>query len=589
VGALRAGRAQGFRVTGANADRHPQVLPLTSAEPDNPTRATPLGRLFEAVIERQSDEIIRCRAQGGFFVFGGILALASLLLPHSARVMEAGVLALGSFACVSGALLLLVPQIMPPRLLTFVLLGGNILVSTGIYFSQSTTSVYALLYVWVAFQAAYFFPHRHAAAHVAATGVTYALALESVPGADRDQRWLLLFGVVVVIALMVAVLRERVDRLIARLADAARTDALTGLLNRRGFQELMEVETERALRSSRPLAIIVGDLDHFKHLNDRFGHAAGDLALRRFAEVASSASRRIDAVARIGGEEFALLLPETEQHAAYLLAERLRRAVKEPSPAGEGDLPTVSFGVASFPTHASDAEALMHAADQALYAAKAMGRDRSVIYNPEVLASVLGGRLDPVAGNEHLSAVLVLAETLDLRDSGTSSHSQTVGRLAALIAKALGLDDARVERIRLAGILHDIGKIGIPDWILHKPGKLDEAEWAEVRKHPEMGARIAASAKLDDISEWILCHHERVDGRGYPGGLPADEIPVEAKILAVADAYEAMTAERVYKHAMPAEAAERELRDQSGTQFDAAVVDALMAAIAVQSVPQRTG
>jgi diguanylate cyclase (GGDEF)-like protein/putative nucleotidyltransferase with HDIG domain len=554
---------------------------LPSPEPN--IRASALGRFFEAAIERQSEEDVRTRAQGGFFVFGGILALVSLVLPHAANVIDGGIVALGATACLSGTVLLVLPQLMPPRLLTFVLLCGSLLISFGIYFTQSTGSVYALLYVWVGFQAAYFFSHRHAAAHVAVTGVTYAFALASVPGSDRGQRWLLLFGVVVVIALMVAVLRERVDRLIARLADAARTDALTGLLNRRGFQELMEIETERALRSARPLAIIVGDLDHFKHLNDRFGHAAGDLALRRFGEIASSASRRIDAVARIGGEEFALLLPDTEQHAAYLLAERLRRAVKEPGV--DGELPSVSFGVASFPTHAADAEALMHAADQALYAAKAMGRDRSVIYNPEVLASVLGGNLEPVAGNEHLSAVLVLAETLDLRDSGTASHSQTVGRLAALIAKALGFDDARVERIRLAGMLHDIGKIGIPDWILHKPGKLDEAEWAEIKKHPEMGARIAASAKLDDISEWILCHHERVDGRGYPAGLPADEIPVEARILAVADAYEAMTSDRVYRRAMPASDAERELCDQSGSQFDAEVVDALLSAIAVAPAP----
>ena len=544
------------------------------------TRASALNRFFEAVIERQSEETVRTRAQGGFFVFGGVLALVSLLLPHSARVMDLGIAGLGTFACLSGLVMLVVPQVLPHQLLTFVLLCGSLLISFGIYFTQSTASVYALLYVWVGFQAAYFLPRRDVIGHLAATGITYALALDSVPGSDRAQRWLLLFGVVVVIALMVAVLRERVNRLIARLADAARTDPLTGLLNRRGFQELMEIETERALRSTRPLAILVGDLDHFKHLNDRLGHAAGDLALRRFGEIASSASRRIDAVARIGGEEFALLLPDTEQHAAYLLAERLRRAVKEPGV--DGELPSVSFGVASFPTHAADAEALMHAADQALYAAKAMGRDRSVIYNPEVLASVLGGDLDPVAGNEHLSAVLVLAETLDLRDSGTASHSQTVGRLAALISKSLGFEDTRVERIRLAGMLHDIGKIGIPDWILHKPGKLDDAEWAEIRKHPEMGARIAASAKLDDISEWILCHHERVDGRGYPGGLPASEIPVEAKILAVADAYEAMTSDRVYRRAMPAADAERELRDEAGAQFDAAVVDALLSAIAVE-------
>src|SRR3954463_1131551 len=426
-------------------------MPVSAPEANN--RAPALSRFFEAVIERQSEENVRTRAQGGFFVFGGVLALASLLLPHSSHVIDVGIAGLGASACLSGLVMLLMPQIMPPQLLTLVLLCGSVLISFGIYFTQSTGSVYALLYVWVGFQAAYFFPPHHVIGHVAVTGITYALALASVPGSDRAQRWLLLFGVVVVIALMAAVLRERVNRLIARLADAARTDPLTGLLNRRGLQELMEVETERALRSSRPLAIVVGDLDHFKHLNDRFGHAAGDLALMRFADIATQASRRIDAVARIGGEEFALLLPDTEQHAAYLLAERLRRAVKEPSAGktGETDLPTVSFGVASFPTHAADAEALMHAADQALYAAKAMGRDRSVIYNPEVLASVLGGDLDPVAGNEHLSAVLVLAETLDLRDSGTASHSQTVGRLSALIAKALGFDDARVERIRLAG------------------------------------------------------------------------------------------------------------------------------------------
>jgi two-component system, cell cycle response regulator len=559
--------------------------------PDSPARSQPAYRRFyEAIVERQSEETVRTRAQGGFFVFGGILALVSLLLPHAAAVMVPAIAALGALACVSGVVLLFAPQILPPQLLTAVLACGNLLVSVGIYFSQSTASVYALLQVWVAFQAAYFFPRRHAAVHVTAIGVTYAIVLQTVPGGDRAQRWLVLFGTVAVIALMVSILRERVERLIAKLADAARTDPLTGLLNRRGFQELMEVETERALRSSRPLAILVGDLDHFKHLNDRFGHAAGDCALKRFAEIATLASRRIDAVARIGGEEFALLLPDTEQHAAYLLAERLRRSVKEPSAQaqGEGELPTVSFGVASFPTHAADAAALMHAADQALYAAKAMGRDRSVIYNPEVLANVLGGNLEPVAGNEHLAAVLVLAETLDLRDSGTASHSQTVGRLAALIAKALAFDDGRVERIRLAGMLHDIGKIGTPDWILHKPGKLDESEWTEIRKHPEMGARIAASAKLDEISEWILCHHERVDGSGYPAGLPAGEIPVEARILAVADAYEAMTAERVYRRAMPAAEAEAELRRQSGSQFDAEVVDALLSAIAVEQ-PAATG
>ncbi len=551
-----------------------------TSEPPETRHPRALRRFSEAVIERMSEETVRCRSLGGLFFSGGVLASTSLLLPHPSQVVDAAVLTLGLIACVTGAFMLLVPQLVPSWALAPVLVLGTALITLAVCFTQSSSSVYALLYVWVGFDAAYFFPRRQAITQIATIGVAYAVALAVVPGHDRAERWLLLFGTVLVASLLVGILRERVERLISTLADAARTDALTGLLNRRGFQELMEIETERALRSQRPLAIIVGDLDHFKHLNDRSGHAAGDLALRRFAEIATAASRRIDAVARIGGEEFALLLPDTEQHAAYLLAERLRRAVKEPSV--DGNLPTVSFGVASFPSHAPDAEALMLAADQALYAAKALGRDRCVIYNPEVLASVLGGHVDPEAGNEHLSAVLVLAETLDLRDSGTSSHSQTVGRLAALIAKSLGFEDRRVERIRLAGILHDIGKIGIPDWILHKPGKLVEAEWAEIRKHPEMGARIAASAKLDDISEWILSHHERVDGRGYPRRLSAELMPVEAKILAVADAYEAMTADRVYRAALPAEAAERELLRESGTQFDADVVRALLAAIAVQ-------
>src|SRR3954471_11814953 len=164
-----------------------------------PSASTALGRFFEAAIERQSDETVRTRAQGGFFVFGGILALVSLLLPHAAAVMDPPLVGLGAFACLSGAVLLLWPQIIPPGLITYVLLCGNLLISVGVYLTQSTGSVYALLYVWVGFQAAYFLPTRHAVAHVTATGVTYALALDSVPGADRGQRWLLMVGVTGVI------------------------------------------------------------------------------------------------------------------------------------------------------------------------------------------------------------------------------------------------------------------------------------------------------------------------------------------------------------------------------------------------------
>ena len=180
---------------------------------------------------------------------------------------------------------------------------------------------------------------------------------------------------------------------------------------------------------------------------------------------------------------------------------------------------------------------------------------------------------------EQLPAVLVLAETLDLRDSGTAAHSQTVGGYAEATATMLGLEVSHVERVRLAGLLHDIGKIGVPDPILRKPGALTDDEWAEMRKHPELGARILAGANLDDISEWVLAHHERPDGTGYPNGLHAEQIPLEAKILAVADAFEAMTSDRVYRRGMPVGDAIAELHRHAGTQFDPEVVDAFVATL----------
>jgi putative nucleotidyltransferase with HDIG domain len=174
---------------------------------------------------------------------------------------------------------------------------------------------------------------------------------------------------------------------------------------------------------------------------------------------------------------------------------------------------------------------------------------------------------------------MLLAETLDLRDVGTARHSQTVGRYAEGIARALGLPNDRVERIRAAGVLHDIGKLGVADAVLKKPGALTDEEWVEMRRHPELGARILDHANLRDISGWVLAHHERIDGRGYPYGLAGDEIPLEARILAVADAYEAMTADRAYRAALGHDAAQGELRAGSGTQFDSAAVEAFLAVL----------
>ena len=215
----------------------------------------------------------------------------------------------------------------------------------------------------------------------------------------------------------------------------------------------------------------------------------------------------------------------------------------------------------------------MTGADRAVFAAKALGRDRTVIYNREIAANLMGEQTREAVANEgHLAAVLVLAETLDMRDAGTARHSQLVGRYARSIATEMGMAADEVERMHLAGVLHDIGKIGIPDSILKKPAALEEHEWVEMRKHPELGARILEGAHLEDIAGWVLAHHERPDGQGYPVGLGAGQIPIQARILSVVDAYEAMTNDRVYRPALPEDEARAELRRWSGTQFDPDVV-----------------
>jgi diguanylate cyclase (GGDEF)-like protein/putative nucleotidyltransferase with HDIG domain len=371
--------------------------------------------------------------------------------------------------------------------------------------------------------------------------------------------------------------RTRIARLRARVADANRTDPLTGLLTRRAFEELLELELERAVRADRPMSVIVGDIDCFRAVNERHGHAAGDAALQAVALNALKWKRRIDVAARIGGEEFALLLPETDERGAFIVAERLRRATQRSFIDGPIGV-TFSFGIATVPGHAADAVSLLRAADRATAAAKNLGGDRTVIYSDEVARS-LTQMSSEVAGELKLATVIALAEALDIRDTGTGEHSHTVGRYAELAARALGLGEEHVERVRLAGLLHDIGKIGISDRVLSKPGPLDDAEWREMHTHPEIGARLLGHSELDDLRAWVLAHHERPDGLGYPFGLTEDDIPLEAKIIAVADAYEAMTADRVYRPALGEAAARAELEGGAGTQFDKKVVTAFLAAV----------
>ena len=353
----------------------------------------------------------------------------------------------------------------------------------------------------------------------------------------------------------------------------AEHDPLTGLRNRRGLQEHINAEISRA----GTVAVLVCDLDNFKRVNDSLGYVQGDEALRRFAGVLGEAG---GLAARLGGEEFAVVLPGCDEDAALLAGERIRARVAEVF----ADFPwpvTTSVGIAVSGPSAENASQLLRAATRAVFGAKRLGRDRCVVYHAETLDALVG-TLEDTGGHasEQLAAAMLLAETLDLRDVGTARHSQTVGRYAEAIAEALGFTKERVERIRAAGVLHDIGKLGVADAVLKKPGALTDDEWVEMRRHPELGARILDHANLRDISGWVRAHHERIDGRGYPLGLAGDAIPFEARILAVADAYEAMTADRAYRPALGHDAAQAELRAGTGTQFDPAVVEAFLALLA---------
>ena len=355
---------------------------------------------------------------------------------------------------------------------------------------------------------------------------------------------------------------------VERLRELAELDPLTGLRNRRGFEADLAGRRERQ-------ALLICDLDHFKRVNDTLGHTAGDEVLRRFAALLSAGIGEGDSAVRLGGEEFALVLGGVGEREALAVAERLRRRVA----AEFRDFPatiSVSVGIADAPA-GGDPEQLVRAASRALFAAKRLGRDRCVVHHADTLAT-LDALADERAG-EQLAAAVLLAETLDLRDVATARHSETVGRYAEQIAVELGLPPDDVERLRVAGVLHDIGKLGVSDAVLLKPGGLDASEWEQIERHPEIGARILEHANLRDVASWVLAHHERIDGAGYPGGLAGDAIPLGGRVLAVADAYEAMTADRPYRRALPHDLARAELLRAAGTQFDPQVVDAFLRAL----------
>jgi diguanylate cyclase (GGDEF)-like protein/putative nucleotidyltransferase with HDIG domain len=360
------------------------------------------------------------------------------------------------------------------------------------------------------------------------------------------------------------------------LQEASRTDALTSIFNRRHLAEMLDAELERSRAESLTPGLLLVDVDYFKLVNVTFGHVTGDAVLVEVAARLRHALRRFDTVARWGGEEFIVLAPALEDvRQLHELADRLRRAVGERPVlhAGREIDVTVSIGgVLADPRGSADL--LVDQADRSLYSAKRLGRDRVRLFcelTPDDLASE-----EP----ESIRLAQALSLAASVREGMPELHSQQVSDLSGSVAEVLALPPDIVLRCRLGGWLHDIGKVAIPDRILAKPGRLDEAEWQMMRAHAEIGAQIVHRiGAVSSAASAVRHHHERFDGNGYPDGLAGDAIPIEARVVAVSDAYSAITSDRVYSRGRSMTTAISELRSTAGSYHDPRIVAALEQAL----------
>lgn len=367
--------------------------------------------------------------------------------------------------------------------------------------------------------------------------------------------------------------------------DRATIDRLTGVANRQALLASLFSEVERATRYGRPLCVAFVDIDHFKAVNDSYGHAAGDTVLRGVAQTVAENLRASDLIGRYGGEEFMLILTETDVEEGAVLSEKLRELVERKRFAIEGNPAlsvTVSIGIAGGTGLQLRMETLVRDADAAMYSAKSLGRNQTYIFEePDEDARVPRAPISE-AGRERAmeigrrardAATDVLTSFIAPLPHYRGQPSALIAAIVVEMARQLELPDVEVDRIRVAALLHDVGKVAVPESILDKPAPLTSAEWRSVVQHPRIGQVILEhAAALRDAVPIILHHHERFAGHGYPYGLRANEIPLGARIVAIADAYDAMTHDRPYKRAISHDAAIIELQQHAGTQFDPELV-----------------
>ncbi|HXJ45317.1 MAG TPA: diguanylate cyclase [Candidatus Dormibacteraeota bacterium] len=415
--------------------------------------------------------------------------------------------------------------------------------------------------------------------------------------------------------------------------EQAITDGLTGVKTHRFFMEALSAEWKRSTRAGRAFALVLMDLDRFKFVNDFYGHLEGDLVLQRVGQILETNCRRSDVVARYGGDEFVILMPETSMEQARQLASKLRGWVSADPLLREKNI-SASFGIACYPLHGSSPQELIQVADASMYLSKHQGGNavstadhfdpnEAKKWKRDVLEAYLGVTLkrlfstgpeafeeiyqrlkqftESLASTEVVSPTSVMAEkpegpqalpqavldtvtslafAIDAKDHYTQGHSQKVSAYAALIAEALNMNDAEVEEVRLGAVLHDIGKVGIPEQILNKSGPLNPEEWDMMKSHVVFGAKILEPlTPLARIRQMVLHHHEFFDGSGYPDALVGEDIPLGARIVAVADAYDTITSDRTYKKGRPASDALAELERCANAQFDAKIVQIFVQAM----------
>jgi len=380
----------------------------------------------------------------------------------------------------------------------------------------------------------------------------------------------------------------------ARIDGLALHDPLTGVLNHRGLHDALHELLDGARDRREKVAVVVLDIDRFEELNDAAGHAAGDEALRLAARMLQGELRPGDVCGRIGGDEFLLALPDSDAWGADRVVERLRGALAA-APLAEGGLAVgararqglaFSAGIAEFPRDARDQIGLMRLAEGALYRAKRSGRNRCVVYSSFVDAPLsLQEEADRARTAGLANTVYALARAVDLKDGYTHQHSARVAQYAATLAREMGMSEEEIDQIRTAGILHDVGKVGVADAVLLKPARLTDDEFLEMQRHSTLGRDIVAGAGMPEIAEWVLYLHERWDGRGYPDRLEGDDIPLASRVLGVADAFEAMTSSRLYRRGMAVEKALTELEKSAGQQFDPAVAQRMVELIRSGAIP----